>query len=146
MNEALSDNRPHARRIGRSVLALFAGFVVAVVLSLGTDVGLHAAGIFPVLSEPNFSDRLLLLATAYRTLYSIVSSYVTARLAPYAPMQHALFGGFLGLILSTVGAVATWNRGLGPHWYPVALVALAMPTAWLGGAIRVRQLQAQAHA
>ena len=32
-----------------------------------------------------------------------------------------------------VGAVATWNAGLGPHWYPIALVVLALPQAWLGG-------------
>jgi hypothetical protein len=61
-------------------------------------------------------------------------------------MQHALFGGCLGLVLSTVGAVVTWNRGLGPHWYPLALIALAMPTAWLGGALRTRQLQTQVSA
>jgi hypothetical protein len=28
----------------------------------------------------------------------------------------------------------------GPHWYPLALVALAMPQSWLGGKLRVMQL------
>jgi hypothetical protein len=35
-----------------------------------------------------------------------------------------------------------WNGGptFGPHWYPLALVATAMPCAWLGGKLRIMQL------
>ncbi len=127
------------RRIGRSIGALFAGFVVVVVLSLGTDLALHAAGIFPALGQ-RMSDALFVLATVYRTLYGVVGSYVTARLAPDRPMGHALVGGLIGVALSTLGAVVTWNKDLGPHWYPLALIATAMPTAWLGGKLRVMQL------
>ena len=85
------------------------------------------------------ADALLLLATAYRTVYGIAGSYVTARLAPDRPMQHALAGGAIGLVLSIVGAVATWNAGpaFGPHWYPVALIVSALPCAWAGGKLRV---------
>ena len=124
----------HPRRILRSLGALFAGFVVVVALSLGTDVALHATGIFPPLGQA-MSDALFLLATVYRTVYAIAGSYVTARLAPNRPMQHALLGGAVGLVLATVGAVATWNKGpeFGPHWYPLALVATALPCAWAGG-------------
>jgi hypothetical protein len=42
--------------------------------------------------------------------------------------------------LSALGAVVTWNRALGPHWYPLALVVTALPTAWLGGKLRLMQL------
>ena len=81
------------------------------------------------------SDSRFLLATLYRTVYAILGSYVTARLAPDRPMQHALLGGAIGLVLATVGAAATWNKGpeFGPHWYPLALVATALPCAWAGG-------------
>ena len=122
------------RRLGRSVGALFAGFLVVVVLSLGTDVALQAAGIFPLLGQ-RMPGRLLLLALTYRTLYSVAGSYVVARLAPDRPMQHALISGVVGLALRTVGAVATWNGGpaYGPKWYPLALVATALPSAWAGG-------------
>jgi hypothetical protein len=34
------------RSLGRSIGALFVGFVAVVILSLGTDIMLHAAGIF----------------------------------------------------------------------------------------------------
>jgi hypothetical protein len=47
------------------------------------------------------------------------------------------------LVLSIIGAAATWNRGpaFGPHWYPLALVVTALPTAWAGGKIRLMQLR-----
>jgi len=127
------------RRIGRSGGALLAGFVAVVVLSLGTDWALHAAGVFPALGQ-KMSDALFVLATVYRTLYGVVGSYVTLRLAPDRPMGHALVGGLIGVAMSTLGAVVTWNKDLGPRWYPLALIVTAMPTAWLGGKLRVMQL------
>lgn len=54
------------------------------ILSLGTDMALHAAGIFPALGQP-MSDALFLLATAYRTAYGVAGSYITARLARTGP-------------------------------------------------------------
>ena len=129
-----------ARRLGRSIAALVAGFVVAVVLSLATDLGLHAAGLAPAPSQ-RWSTNLLLIATVYRTLYGILSSYIVARLAPYRPMLHSFIGGAIGLLLSIAGAIATWNAGLGPHWYPVALIVGALPSAWIGGKLRLMQLK-----
>ena len=128
------------RRWGGSVLALFAGFMAAVVLSLGTDFTLHAIGLWPALGEP-MAPQLLAVATVYRAIYGVVSGYIIARMAPYRPLEHALIGGFIGLVLSLVGALATWNRGFGPHWYPVALVVLAVPSAWVGGRLRLAQLR-----
>jgi hypothetical protein len=116
-----------------------AGLLAVAILSLGTDLALHAAGIFPALGD-RMSDNLLVLATVYRTIYAVLGGYVTARLAPNRPMQHVLLNGLIGVALSTLGAVVTWNRALGPHWYPLALVITALPTAWLGGKLRVMQL------
>ena len=89
------------------------------------------------------TDALFLLATAYRILYSVAGSYVIARLAPGRPMWHAVVGGIVGLALNIAGAAATWNLGLGPHWYPIAVAAIAMPCAWLGGKLRLVQLRAR---
>jgi hypothetical protein len=129
------------RRIGRSIGAVLAGLIAVVVLSLGTDLALHAAGVFPPFDQ-RMSDALFVLATAYRTVYAVVGGYVTARLAPNRPMQHALLNGLIGVALSTLGAVLTWNRALGPHWYPLALIVTAMPTAWLGAKFHTMQLRA----
>ena len=132
-------------RILKSIGAVLAGILVGAVLSLGTDVVLHAARVFPPWDQPA-SDALLLLATAYRTIYSVAGSYITARLAPNRPMLHALVLGALGLAVSIVGAAVTWNKGpaFGPHWYPVVLVVLAMPQCWVGGKLYEMQLRARA--
>jgi hypothetical protein len=129
--------------MGRSIGALLAGFLAVVILSLGTDIVLRSVGVFPRLGEP-MADAFFVLATAYRTVYGVVGSYITARLAPDRPMEHALVGGLVGLVLSTVGAVVTWNRGpaFGPHWYPLTLVVTAMPCAWAGGRLRLMHLRA----
>ena len=124
----------HPRRIGRSIGAVLAGFLAVVILSLGTDAVLHATGVFPPWGQP-MGDALFLLATAYRIVYGVAGSYIAARLAPDRPMTHALALGVVGLAVSIVGAVATWNAGpaFGPHWYPLSLIAIAMPCAWAGG-------------
>jgi len=128
------------RQLGRSAIALLVGFVVGVVLSLGTDFVLHLVGVFPALGDP-VGSKPLLLATIYRTIYSVLACYVTALLAPDRPMGHALTAGAIGFAISTLGAVVTWNKGpaFGPHWYPVVLIVLAMPSAWLGGKLRSTQ-------
>jgi hypothetical protein len=129
------------RQLGRSIGALFAGFIVVVILSLGADEVLHLAGVFPPWGQP-VPDAPLMWATAYRTLFSTLGSYITARFAPYRPMLHAMVGGAIGLVLATAGAAATWNAGpaFGGHWYPLALVLTALPTAWAGGRLRELQL------
>jgi hypothetical protein len=127
------------RRLARSILAVVAGFIIVVILSIGTDAVLHALQVFPPLGQ-RMSDKLFLIATIYRTVYAILGSYITARLAPDRPMGHALIGGIIGLIVGSVGAEVTWNRPeLGPHWYPLALVVTALPCAWIGG--KIRQLE-----
>jgi len=137
------DQRP--RRIGRSIFALFAGFVIVLVLSIATDGVLHALAVYPPIGSV-MSPGLLLLATTYRTIYGVAGSFVTARLAPHHPMQHALLGGLIGFLLSTAGAIGTWNRPdtYGAHWYPIALIVLAIPTAWLGGKLCQLQLRVRA--
>lgn len=127
----------------RSVGALLAGFFAVVLSHLGTDVLLHATGIFPPWGQP-MSDALFVLALAYRTVFSVAGCYLTARLAPHHPLRHALIGGAIGFVLSVVGAAAAWNTTppLGPRWYLVALIVSALPCAWAGGKLRELQLRA----
>jgi hypothetical protein len=131
------------RRIGRSIFAIVMGSVAGIAVTIATDVLLHAIHLFPPLDQ-RVPDALLVLATAYRTVYSIGASYLIARLAPYSPMKHALAGGAIGLIANAAGTVATWNSGpqFQAHWYPVVLTLLALPCAWAGGMLRLRQLEA----
>src|SRR5262245_37195487 len=130
------------RSMVRSIGAVFAGLLVIVVLSILTDVVMHATGIYPPWFQ-SMPDSLFLLATAYRVVYSILGSYLTARLAPQRPIWHALILGIVGTVLSIAGALSTWNKGpeFGPKWYPITLVVSAIPLAWVGGKLRVKQLE-----
>jgi len=131
----MSETHP-PRRIGRSIAAVLAGMIAGVILTIGTDIVLHAIGVFPPWGQTMAGfEGALLLATVYRTVYSIAGSYIVARLAPDRPMLHALILGVIGLAVSIVGTLVTWNRGpaFGPHWYPLALIVLALPQAWVGG-------------
>ncbi len=84
---------------------------------------------------------LWVFALAYRSVYAVLGSYITARLAPNNPMKHAMLLGVIGVVLSMAGLVSTWNAGpaYGPRWYPIALVVSALPCAWIGA--RLRQTQ-----
>jgi hypothetical protein len=115
---------------------------LVVILSLVTDALFHKLGVFPPVGEYT-PDKPLLLATAYRVIFGIIGSYVTARLAPHSPMRHALTGGCIGIVLATLGAAATWNRNLGPHWYSVALIVFALPQSWLGAKFYLRSSSSQ---
>ena len=116
----------------RSIGAVAAGFVAVAVVSTLVDIVLHATGVYPPWGEP-IGNGLSLLAAAYRVAITIAGGYVTARLAPTRPLAHAAALGLVGSVAATAAAVATWNLQLGPHWYPLALVATALPCTWLGG-------------
>lgn len=127
-----------SRHWGRSVWAVVAGFLAVVLLSIATDVVLVRLGILPSLGQ-RLSDKLSLLATAYRTIYALLGSYLTARLAPNRPLGHALVGACIGMVIGAAGAAATWNKDLGPHWYSLVLVLEGIPCAWIGAKIREMQ-------
>jgi hypothetical protein len=134
------------RRIGRSIAAVLAGMFVGIILTIGTDIVLHVIGVFPPWGASMVGfDGALLLPTAYRTVYGAAASYLVARLAPDRPMQHALVGGVVGLAVSILGAAVTWNKGpaFGPHWYPLALIVLAIPQAWAGGKLYETKLRSR---
>jgi hypothetical protein len=140
MSSGLVGSPARRRRVGRSVLALLAGIAVGIVLSVATDFVLHKTGFYPPLGHPTPSPQLA-VATAYRAIYGILSAYIIAWLAPYQPMGHALLAGALGTMVSLGGAISMWNMNLGAHWYPLALVVIALPTAWIGGRLRLMQLR-----
>ena len=117
--------------------AVLAGVVAVVVLSIGTDALLFATGVYPP-GETRMSDGLFLLATAYRIAYGVAGGWIAARLAPDRPMAHALWLGAVGLAAGLAGTVAagTSEKDLGPAWYSVAVVSIALPTAWAGGRLQ----------
>jgi len=127
----MTGNKQTLRRIG----AVFGGLVAIFVLSTAVDVVLHVTGFYPPWTEP-INDLQAGVATAYRIVISIFGCWLAARLAPDQPMKHAIALGIVGVILSLIGALATWNAHLGPQWYALVLVAVSLPCAWLGGRLR----------
>ncbi len=122
--------------IWKSIGALLAGFVLVVVISIATDVLLERGGIMKLPFHLN-TNGFIIVVILYRTVYGILGSFVTARLAPNRPLLHAMIGGFIGLALSITGAIVM--REEGPAYYPIALIILALPTAWVGGKLAIRK-------
>ena len=123
------------RRTARSVGAVLAGLIAIVLLSTAADAVLHATGIYPPFPE-RMADELFALATAYRIAFGIAGCWLTARLAPSAPLRHALALGAIGTLLSVAGAAAMWAYG--PAWYSLAIIAISFPCAWAGAKLHTR--------
>lgn len=122
----------------KSIIAVVAGFLTVVLLSIGTDKVLESTGIFPPPSDMGlFVPWMLALALLYRTIYTVAGGYVTAMLAPQNPMKHVWVLAILGQIGGIAGVVAGWN--LSAHWYPIAIAVLAIPSVWIGGWLRTRK-------
>lgn len=129
----------------RSILAVAAGFVTIAVLSFGTDAALRT--LLPGAVDATgrmASGPLLGLTLAYVAVYAVAGCYLAARLAPNAPMRHALVLGVLGLLFTLAATAATWS--LAPAWYHGVSLAVVMPYAWLGGLLRERELAGRAGA
>jgi hypothetical protein len=107
---------------------------------------LESTGILP--SGALYDTGLLLLATLYRSIFSVIGCYVAARLAAERPLRHALVLGGVGVVISVVGGIV--GRDLAPAWYSLGLAAAALPMAWCGGKLaelrsvaRLNQVPAQ---
>jgi hypothetical protein len=124
------------KKVLKSVWAIIAGFLITVILSVLTDQILLKTGIMKIPFESN-SYIFIGFVILYRTVYGLLGSYITASLAPYRPMKHVMIGALIGLLLVTVGTIIQWD--VPPHWYPITLILLVIPTAWIGGKLRTRQ-------
>lgn len=117
----------------KSIGAVVVGLLVNVVFGLGTDQLFHMLNVYPPWGVPMTETGDNLLALAYRCIYGVAGSWLTARLAPSAPMRHALILGAIGLVISLTGVIAATRMDLGPLWYPILVALSALPCAWLGG-------------
>jgi hypothetical protein len=135
MTTAASISRAEPRRLLHSAGAILLGLVAVAGLSLATDQLFHVLEVYPPWGQPMHEPSLNVLALSYRIVYAVVGGYVAARFAPSDPMRHAVVLGVIGVILSLIGVLATLPLNLGPAWYPVSLVFIALPGSWLGGAL-----------
>lgn len=130
--------------LGRSILAVFAGILINVIPALLIDELFHALGVYP--AQPPMEDPgANALALSYRVLFAIGGAWATARLAPKAPMRHALILGAIGTVMATAGVIVSTQVHMGPLWYPVALALLTMPCVWIGGRLAGRAEPLRSH-
>jgi hypothetical protein len=122
----------------RSIFAVAAGFLSVAVLALGTDELLHLLNVYPPWGIPMRSPYLNLLALSYRIVFTVIGGYLTARLAPRAPMRHVFIVAMIGMLFSIAGVVVAFRVDLGPRWYPIALAVTSLPAVWLGGVLQGR--------
>ena len=123
----------------KSIGAVLAGLIFIFVTHSGVDFILESLGIFTPPTERFDTPWMVVTATIYRTILSIAGCFLTGFLAPSRPMLHAMVLGFIGLALSTAAAIVSIPMDLGPAWYPIALVALTLPCAWIGGKLAERR-------
>jgi hypothetical protein len=121
----------------KSFFAVVIGFLSVAVLSIATDGVLEKTGIFPSQSHPDlYVTWMLAFALFYRSFYTVVGGYITARLAPRNSRQHVYVLMILGGIGGVAGAIGGWH--LGNHWYPVLLAITGPLFVWFGGKLSRR--------
>jgi hypothetical protein len=124
--------------IVKGIGAILAGMIFIVFTHTATDFVLERLGIFPPPEQGFHITWMVVTATIYRSIYTVAGGYITAALAPTPKMRYVLILGIIGLVISTLAAIATIPMRLGPAWYPIALAVLALPCVWLGGKLRIR--------
>lgn len=115
----------------KSIGAVLGGFITVVILSVVTDGILEGIGFFPPPTQGLYDNGLLLIALIYRSIYTVLGGFVTAKLAPSNPMKHVKTLAIIGFIAGLGGVIAGWN--LSQHWYPIALAVTGPLFVWLGG-------------
>jgi hypothetical protein len=115
----------------KSFIAVIVGLTAGTILSVVTDMLLVKSELFDPSGLNHPSHFVITAILLYRFIFNITGCYLTARLAPGKPMQHALVSGTIGFLISITGAVLMWNQA--PHYYNIILVLTALPAAWIGG-------------
>ena len=123
----------------KSIGTVVAGFLTVVVLSVLTDFILESLGIFPPIGHGIFITWMLMLALVYRSVYTILGGYVTARFSPEPTTRNVIILGIIGTVAGIAGVIVGWN--LSQHWYPIALAITAFPLTWFGGKLGMKFLQ-----
>lgn len=120
----------------KSIGAILAGMIFIVATHSLTDFVLESLGIFTQPSEGFHTTWMVVTATIYRSIYTIIGGYITAALAPNRPLLHAVILGAIGTLAATYAAIVTIPMNIAPAWFPIALAVLALPCTWLGGKLR----------
>lgn len=120
----------------KSVLAVVAGFVFTVVVTLALDFLMYKAGMFTK-NAMDVTTGAWLIAVAYRFAVGTAGAWITAKFAPRRPLFHALILGAIGTLVGALGLVMAMIKGpeMGPLWYAFAVLVTILPGAYIGGSL-----------
>jgi len=129
----------------RSVISVFFGYVVIVVLMIVTTfiLGVILRNTFDMVSTQELDRTFLDLV--YGFVYTVVGGYATATMANRSETKHALA---LGIVLAAVSIVMLIVCSISesayfetqPLWYRITLPVMTIPAALLGGKLRVSSI------
>lgn len=118
----------------RSSRAVITGLVVTAVLTLA---GFSAArGLDLIVPGTLPTENNFFLFNLCIMMFIMIGGYVTARLAPHDPKNHALS---LGTVLTIIGLAASLTltfADYGPDWFGWTILLSGLPFAWLGAKLR----------
>ncbi len=115
-------------RIARSIIAIFAGFVVFLAVIRG----------LALVATPDDSSQVmnyLLLSISLTVSGAIIAGFLTARIAGSHEFPHA---AALGLLMVVLSVVSMRQEGIAhPGWYQTTIAGCGPISAMLGAAIRL---------
>ncbi len=122
-----------------SIGSIVSGYIVmALIVMIGTIAATAAMipGGFGMMKNPVVpAPRQYLIANlAVSFVAALVGGWLTARMAPNAPMMHSAILGALLLVMSVVSA-RTQRTGQ-PSWYPMTLAAIGVVGVLIGGFLK----------
>jgi hypothetical protein len=122
--------------IPRGLLAVAAGIATFSVAL----VAMMAAGNTVLGAEPEWINRTVvtqLVWLAWNIVSMIGGGWVTASIAPNAPVAHAVAMGAIQACFTGV-AMFTVADNVTPWWLWIAGIATSVPAAWFGAHLRAR--------
>lgn len=121
----------------RSVAAVVAGFLLAVVLAFGAEFALITLFHREPVNDSDREPTMLLILLLTTNAAVAVGGYFAAWVAVRRPRTHALILGALCLLASVPLVTTHWVNE--PAWYYVGNLALVLPAATIGGWMYARQ-------
>ncbi len=115
----------------RVVIAVAAGIAFSKVLTVITHEILHAAGVFPKLSEPMFDRDKLMIELAFHTVYTIAGAFLVAHVAREKAKRAVFIFGTKEAILWLVGIILLWKQM--PGWFNLTKAVIGIPLSIFGG-------------
>jgi peptidoglycan/LPS O-acetylase OafA/YrhL len=120
--------------LGRTILAILAGYAVNAVLVAATEQLLPR-----LISERHY----FVVDLITQCLYEVVAGYLCSYIAKPSERRIAVVAlVVLGLLVGTVSLITSWKAE--PHWYGIALLSVWAPCVWIGTDLARRRTDSSA--